>query len=85
MADTFEKFTRNAKVCGYLVLDCALRVLIGGAGNLRARGHFILNSFGALNWADFVNAVFFRRGLTCTLGLTNDLIEGGQLGTKNGF
>ena len=26
MADTFEKFTRNAKVCGHLVLDCALRV-----------------------------------------------------------
>ena len=50
LADTSDKFTRNAKVCGYLVLDCALRVLIGGAGNLRARGHFILNSFGALNW-----------------------------------
>ena len=24
------------------------------------------------------NAVYFRRGLTCTLGLTNDLIDGGQ-------
>ena len=29
-------------------------------------------------WADFVNAVDFRRGLTCTPGLTNDLIDGGQ-------
>ena len=28
--------------------------------------------------ADFLNAVYFRRGLTCTLGLTNDLIDGGQ-------
>ena len=26
----------------------------------------------------FLNAVYFRRGLTCTLGLTNDLIDGGQ-------
>ena len=24
------------------------------------------------------NAVYFRRRLTCTLGLTNDLIDGGQ-------
>ena len=29
-------------------------------------------------WADFLNAVYFRRGLTCTLGLTNDLIDGDQ-------
>ena len=28
--------------------------------------------------ADFFNAVYFRRGLTCTLGLTKDLIDGGQ-------
>ena len=28
--------------------------------------------------ADFLNVVYFRRGLTCTLGLTNDLIDGGQ-------
>ena len=33
MAETFEKLTRKAKVCGYLVLECALRVLIVGAGN----------------------------------------------------
>ena len=26
----------------------------------------------------FLNAVYFRQGLTCTLGLTNDLIDGGQ-------
>ena len=26
----------------------------------------------------FLNAVCFRRGLTCTLGLTNDLIDGRQ-------
>ena len=35
--------------------------------------------------ADFLNAVFFRQGLTCTLGLTNDLIDGGQPRAKNGF
>ena len=29
-------------------------------------------------WADFLNAVYFRRGPTCTFGLTNDLIDGGQ-------
>ena len=28
--------------------------------------------------AGYLNAVYFRRGLTCTLGLTNDLIDGGQ-------
>ena len=28
--------------------------------------------------ADYLNAVYFRRGLTCTLGLANDLIDGGQ-------
>ena len=27
---------------------------------------------------DFLNAVYFRQGLTCTLGLTNDLKDGGQ-------
>ena len=26
----------------------------------------------------FLNAVYFRRGLACTLGFTNDLIDGGQ-------
>ena len=31
-----------------------------------------------LLWPTFVNAVHFRRGLTCTLGLTKDLIDGGQ-------
>ena len=35
--------------------------------------------------ADFLNAFYFRRGLTCTLGLANDLIDGGQLRAKNGF
>ena len=28
--------------------------------------------------ADLLDAVYFRLGLTCTLGLTNDLIDGGQ-------
>ena len=28
--------------------------------------------------ADFLNADYFRRGLTCTTGLANDLIDGGQ-------
>ena len=27
--------------------------------------------------ADFLHAVYFRQGLTCTIGLTNDLIDGG--------
>ena len=27
---------------------------------------------------NFFNAVYFRRGRACTLGLTNDLIDGGQ-------
>ena len=31
---------------------------------------------------DFLNAVYFRRSLTCTVGLTNDLIDGGQLRAK---
>ena len=28
--------------------------------------------------ADFLNTAYFRQGLTCTLGLTNDLIDSGQ-------
>ena len=32
----FEKFTRCAKVCGLLFLDCDLRVLIGWAGKLQS-------------------------------------------------
>ena len=27
---------------------------------------------------DFLNAIYFIQGLTCTIGLTNDLIDGGQ-------
>ena len=27
---------------------------------------------------DFLNAIYFRRSLTCTLGLTNDVMDGGQ-------
>ena len=38
----------------------------------------MLRELGRSLWADFLNAVYFRRGLTCTLGLTNDLIDGGQ-------
>ena len=30
------------------------------------------------NWADFLNAVYLRGDLTCTVGLTNDLIDSGQ-------
>ena len=29
-------------------------------------------------WANFLYAVYFRQGLMCTLGLTDDLIDGGQ-------
>ena len=32
-----------------------------------------------------VNAVYFRQGLTCTIGLTNDLIDGGQPRAKTWF
>ena len=35
--------------------------------------------------ADFLNAAYFRRSLTCTLGLTNDLIDGGQPRAENDF
>ena len=35
-----------------------------------------------INRADFLNAVYFRRGLTCTLGLTNNLIDSGQPRSK---
>ena len=39
---------------------------------------FVSSSGVHLLRADFLNAVYFRRGLTCTLGLTNDLIDGGH-------
>ena len=29
-------------------------------------------------WADYLDTVYLIQGLTCTLGLTNDLIDGGQ-------
>ena len=31
----------------------------------------------------FLDAVYFRRGITRTLGLTNDLIDGSQPRAKN--
>ena len=34
---------------------------------------------------DFLKAVYLRRGLTCTIALANDLIDGGQPRAKNGF
>ena len=34
---------------------------------------------------DVLNAVYFRQGLPCTVGLTNNLIDGGQPRVKNGF
>ena len=38
-------------------------------------------------WADILNAVYFRRGLTCTFGITNNLIhvDGGPPRAKNHF
>ena len=33
----------------------------------------------------FLNAVHFRQGLLCTIGLANNLIDSGQLGAKNRF
>ena len=35
--------------------------------------------------ADLLNAVYFRQSLTYTLGLTNELIDGGQLRDKAVF
>ena len=53
--------------------------------NNRARGMDFNTSRTPILWAGYINAVYFRRGLTCTLGLTNDLIDGGQPRAKNGF
>ena len=36
-------------------------------------------------WADILDAVYFSRGLMCTLGLTNDLIDSGEPRAKSGF
>ena len=36
-------------------------------------------------WANFLNAVLFKRGLKGTIGLTNDLIDSGQPRAKKGF
>ena len=44
-----------------------------------------LESLCCTHGANVLNTVYFRRGLTCTLGLTNDLIDGGQPRAKNGF
>ena len=58
MADTFlEKFTRCAKVCGLLFLDCAYRMLIGWAGKLQSRGYCsIINCY--FFWVDHVELVY---------------------------
>ena len=34
---------------------------------------------------DILNAVYFRRRVTCTLGLTNDLVDSGQPRAKKDF
>ena len=47
--------------------------------------HVLQEKLFNISRADFVKAVYFRQGLTCTLGLTNDLIGGGQPRAKNGF
>ena len=56
------------EVCFYFFCTycccCCYFVFLGGGGELLR--------------ADFLKAFYFRRGLTCTLGLTNDLIDGGQ-------
>ena len=33
----------------------------------------------------YLNAVYFRRDLTCTVGLANNFIDGAQLGAQNDF
>ena len=43
-----------------------------------------LNQCKQTYWADVLNAAYFRRGLTCTIGSTNDFIDGGQPRDKNG-
>ena len=44
---------------------------------------FVSSSGVHLLRADFLNAVYFRRGLTCTLGfINNGLIDGGQSRAK---
>ena len=35
--------------------------------------------------ADVLNAVYITQGLMCTIGLANELIDGGQPSAKNGF
>ena len=35
--------------------------------------------------AGYLNVVYFGQGLMCTIGLMNNLIDGGQPRAKNGF
>ena len=58
--------------------SCRTDLLLAGEHVIRMRS---LGFVGPV----FLNAVYFRRGLTCTLGLTNDLIDGGQPRAKNSF
>ena len=68
----------NIKVCGIpFHLSCLFIYL------LRVLVFKVRSSVYRTYKADFLNAVYFRRGLTCTLGLTNDLIDGGQPRAKN--
>ena len=46
----------------------------------------LTNAADVLNkGAVFLIAIYFRRGLECTIGLANDLIDGGQPRAKNGY
>ena len=66
-------FVSEAKVSGKLTLCIPAFSIL--------RKHSQIIKIRSLR-ADFLNAVYFGRGLTCTLGLTNDLIDCGQLRTK---
>ena len=45
-----------------------------------------MNTLGTCRaFGPILNAIYFRRGLMCTLGLTNDLIDGDQPRAKTQF
>ena len=61
------------------------RVLAGFAKSALTRRETLVRETVKILRADFLNTAYFRRGLMCTIGLTNDLIDGGQPRAKNGF
>ena len=67
----FEKFLRCTKPCGYFLLDCAFRVLIGWEDKLRSRGF----QFGLFSPEEYPTDVFGLIVFFCQMSFFRDCFQ----------